>query len=361
MINPLFFDIKPGERMLVTSDLHGWPALLRGLLDDAGYIPGKDWLFILGDTVEKGPDSLGAAREVYRLSRQKRVCVLRGNVDRWLGKLMRGSREKALSYNEFRPENTLAQAARKYGYDGVNADNIDDVRRRFNAESGDLLDFFDSLPVCAVAGDYVFSHSGLPADGSLDGEAEDFTRNYDFYRRRLNRTDKTVVHGHIPSYYLNSDTSYRPFFDDENRVIDIDGGTVSYALQVNMLMIADGRTEVLSRDPFERVSVTADVEGDMSKVVKILPDYDASRDNTMVEIIERGEDFSLVRCKTTGQTGYAKNEFILPDGRCWVGLSAFLSAKKGEKAAIVKDGLSGYTYVKKADGCMGFLPSGVLK
>ena len=66
-------------RVLVVSDLHGRPQLLERLLKRADYRPGEDYLLILGDLIEKGPDSPGALKLAYRLAQNDRVYAIRGN------------------------------------------------------------------------------------------------------------------------------------------------------------------------------------------------------------------------------------------------------------------------------------------
>ena len=72
-------NIPSGKRILVTSDIHGHPELFRRLLD-AGFSD-DDLLVIVGDIAEKGPDSLGALREVMRLTGKGNTVALMGNVD----------------------------------------------------------------------------------------------------------------------------------------------------------------------------------------------------------------------------------------------------------------------------------------
>lgn len=45
-------------RALFISDIHGEKDLLEALLKKADYVPGKDFLFLLGDLIEKGSASL---------------------------------------------------------------------------------------------------------------------------------------------------------------------------------------------------------------------------------------------------------------------------------------------------------------
>ncbi len=344
--------IPEGSRILVTSDVHGYPELLKTLLKKAEYRPNEDFLFILGDTLEKGPDNLGALEYVYALAKNDRVYVTVGNVDRWLWRLFEGDLQKALDYTAFRPDNTLTQAAKKFG-----AAQIDNpFRKHFLEKYKEEIAFYKNLPCCIETEQYILSHSGLPENGTLNGTDADFISNYNFYLSRKNDTGKTIICGHIPTYYLNPGPNFAPFFDRENNVIFIDGGTITYARQLNMLIITD-QIDWISTDALPKTRVLKDVSGDMSGCVKITADrHRKELDNTEVEVLEDAGDFLRVRCVSTGEEGLAKCEML--DGDVyWGELSAFLSAKKGDIVGIARDGMSGFTYVKNAVGDMGFLPN----
>ena len=74
--------LPPGRRVLVISDIHGNLPFLRGVLSAARYTPG-DVLILLGDLVEKGPDSLAALRYVMALAEKNTVYCVRGNCTTW--------------------------------------------------------------------------------------------------------------------------------------------------------------------------------------------------------------------------------------------------------------------------------------
>ena len=61
-----FLSLPEGRRIIAVSDIHGHLSLLKALLEKIRYKPGDDLLFLVGDTVEKGPDSLGTLRYVMR-------------------------------------------------------------------------------------------------------------------------------------------------------------------------------------------------------------------------------------------------------------------------------------------------------
>ena len=76
-----FLSLPEGRRIIAVSDIHGHLSLLKALLEKIRYKPGDDLLFLVGDTVEKGPDSLGTLRYVMKLCEEGTVYPTMGNVD----------------------------------------------------------------------------------------------------------------------------------------------------------------------------------------------------------------------------------------------------------------------------------------
>ena len=70
-----------GGRLIAVSDIHGYVHYLQGLLDKLRF-SGQDTLVIIGDLIEKGPESLAAVRFVLDLIAQGfRVSVSMVNVE----------------------------------------------------------------------------------------------------------------------------------------------------------------------------------------------------------------------------------------------------------------------------------------
>ena len=61
------------------GDVQGCNAALQRLLDEIGFSPSRDTLFLLGDLVNRGPDSAGVLRRMMQLGSS--ACCLLGNHD----------------------------------------------------------------------------------------------------------------------------------------------------------------------------------------------------------------------------------------------------------------------------------------
>lgn len=163
------------------SDIHGYYELFLRLMDKIKF-GGGDTLYVLGDIVEKGPDSIRLAKLLF--SMPNAVCIM-GNHEYDFLKFYRG----------------IMRATRDY--DGVLAS----LRGYFT--DGELLDWktvdkFDLLPFYAETEDFIGVHAGVPVvDGKLLGPAE-ATCEQLVYDRRFKDPDvlpqggKCVLFGHTP-------------------------------------------------------------------------------------------------------------------------------------------------------------------
>ena len=110
VIRPRF---EPGRRIIAVSDVHGNLDFFRGLMDQVGLTP-SDILVLVGDLLEKGPDSLALLRYVMELSRTHTVYPLCGNCD---GLVLRFFDTDELdgrfysAYLPIHPESTIRQLA----------------------------------------------------------------------------------------------------------------------------------------------------------------------------------------------------------------------------------------------------------
>ncbi|WP_372763829.1 symmetrical bis(5'-nucleosyl)-tetraphosphatase [Litorivivens sp.] len=124
------------------GDLQGCLSPLQCLLDDVGFEPAKDELWLVGDLVNRGPDSLAVLDYLYPMRDSLRIVL--GNHD--LHTL------------------ALARGATKQGLHASLADLLASERlTRY-------IDWFRTLPLCVRSdcGRYVMSHAGIPPLWSTD-------------------------------------------------------------------------------------------------------------------------------------------------------------------------------------------------
>lgn len=74
-------DLPERARIVCISDIHGCIDEFCRLLEKCGYYAGKDYLFILGDILEKGEHNLAVLQKVIELSKYPNVYVIKGNND----------------------------------------------------------------------------------------------------------------------------------------------------------------------------------------------------------------------------------------------------------------------------------------
>jgi serine/threonine protein phosphatase 1 len=170
-------------RSFVIGDIHGCAATLRCLVDDLLQVSTDDRIFLLGDLIDRGPDSRGVLDFIFELrGRGLSVSSVRGN-----------------------HEQMLLQASEIHSYLGLwitngglptlesfQADGPGDIPRRYR-------DLLGSLPYFILLDDFVIVHAGLNfvrPDPFSDTDFMLWTRSPYVDRRRIG--DRRLICGHTP-------------------------------------------------------------------------------------------------------------------------------------------------------------------
>ncbi len=192
--------VPPGERVYAIGDIHGRLDLLEAL---AATIEGDDrtrgaataTIILLGDLVDRGPDSAGVIAFARAWQQRRAVRILLGNHEEmFLGAfdkpevlrqfLRFGGRETVLSY----PVDPAA----------YNAADMSEARAlmRHHVPAADL-DFLRSFEDQIAIGDYLFVHAGIAPDVPLDEQTPGDLRwiREPFLSHRQSH-GPVVVHGH---------------------------------------------------------------------------------------------------------------------------------------------------------------------
>lgn len=307
------FEPKKGQRILVTSDIHGNLGHLDGLLKKADF--GKnDILVVVGDTLEKGPESLNTLRYLMNLCRNGQAVATIGNVDYWMLEMARTTCEHPASAGEL-----LGYIKRLRGWKGTcfydemfreigcmpeNETELVDALRRVLTEFKAEFDFLESLPTVLETEKFVFVHGGLPHGDDEFNKTPDSEKNalqylkYDCFLGKIRaegrRFNKYIVCGHWPTpNYGGHILCANPIFDEETHTVSIDGGCgLIEEGQLNLLVLPSADCDI---------SEIETIAYDGKRTAIALEDQDKSSDpisigwfDNSIDIIDKAEDFVLI-------------------------------------------------------------------
>ena len=197
------------RRILVTSDIHGQLGHLKGALETANFSK-DDILFIIGDMIEKGPNSLGVLRYVMELCETHTVYPLIGNVDAHrLEMIGRWHIAEIYPYLKHMQRHwggcLLSEMCEELGIRIRSPLDLLAARTKIQAGFQKELDFLKFLPTIIETPHFIFVHGGLPTQelSTLEGtDAHPCLKNDAFLEKGL-RFAKYVVVGHWPVTLYN--------------------------------------------------------------------------------------------------------------------------------------------------------------
>ena len=304
--------LPENRRILAVSDVHGNLELFREALRGAGFCR-DDVLFILGDLLEKGAESLALLRYVMDLTKEYEVYPVCGNCDDLVIGFVDGREELTKEFYDFYlnawgERCTLVQMGMEAGLAaGEMADYgrfAGALRERFGPE----LDFLRAMPVIVDTPGLVLVHGGVPSTERMEElEAWRCMKNDDFLHQDVH-LDKWCVVGHWPvTLYNGSIPCSNPLVDREKKIVSIDGGcSLKPDGQINLLDISRAKAGEFSFTAWDGLEETTalDAQQPSEDSVNIL--WSENR----VEILERGTEFSRCRHTASGRTLDILNSYL---------------------------------------------------
>ena len=189
-------------RLLAVSDVHGNLPWLKGLLEKVGFSAG-DALVLVGDLVEKGPDSLATLRYVMELSKTHTVHALCGNCDNLAVDFMDGNSGLGRDFFRYylsvwKERSLITQMAMEIGAPVSSPEDLPALRGALRERFAPELNFLRTLPTILTAPNYVFVHGGVPSyDHMEELDAWKCMKNDDFMGQGYSFPYYCVV-GHWP-------------------------------------------------------------------------------------------------------------------------------------------------------------------
>ena len=235
------------KKLFVVSDIHGHCTLLREALERAGFDrSNEDHLLICcGDYFDRGNENKEVLRFFERLPHR---VLLRGNHEDLLLKLLQTGRLQPHHYINGTLR-TLENFFGRYAIDPL-TDTIDfsgktRITERLCEFIGETVDYYETEH-------YVFVHGWLPENGltpesrrkagSDAWEKARWVKWIEQYKGLPPLADKTLICGHVPTFYANSSfpdrdrNSFDIFYG--NGIIAIDAGTAD-TRHINVLILEE--------------------------------------------------------------------------------------------------------------------------
>jgi serine/threonine protein phosphatase 1 len=195
--------IPPGQRVYAVGDIHGRLDLFEAMIaaieaDDAARGPADTTVVLLGDLVDRGPDSAGVVAKAREWQRQREVRILLGNHE----EMFLASFEKADTLKHFLrfggKETVLSYGIDRKLYSKA---SIEDVQQMMHAAvSADDRAFLAGFEDKITIGDYLFVHAGIAPDVPFEEQKQ---RDLRWIREPfLSHTapfGAVIVHGHTIS------------------------------------------------------------------------------------------------------------------------------------------------------------------
>ena len=342
-----------GRRVLAISDINGNLPFLKGVLAAAHYGP-DDILVLVGDLLEKGPDSLALLRYVMELSRTHTVYPLCGNCD---GLVLRFFDTDELdgrfysAYLPIHPESTIRQLAEELGFS--NWRDFPALRAALREAYPEIRAWLRGLPTILETEHLLFVHGGVPSREHMETLNRWKCMKNDNFLGQGHRFDKYVVVGHWPvTLYHPHIPSAAPLFAREQNIISIDGGCVlKLDGQLNALIFPTEDSDTFTWQAYDGLPVYTALDRQEAS-----PDSINIRwGHSALEVLSLGEEFSRCRHLESRRELDILTDYLRqgPAGPyCLDSTDYLLPVRAGDRLAIVRRTSRGA--LAKKDGVTGW-------
>lgn len=325
--------VHNGKRIIAISDIHGSLSLFKKLLSKISYSE-KDVLFLVGDLIEKGEESLNTLRYIMQLSKEREVYTVMGNCDTLWEDINSEVEDKSLlKYMLFRKNSILNDMCKEIFLEIDEKSDIQYIKKQLRSNFSTELNWLMKLPHIIETDNYIFAHAGITFEELEKNEVKEVVKRDAFMEEGL-VFHKYVIVGHWPTANYGKDKACcNPIINENQKIVSIDGGnTIKTEGQLNALIIDNDDFSFQYVDDFHKEEVKI-AQHENKDTIQI------SWSDNLIEIIEEGEEFSLCRHLSSKHELLIKNDIIFKgrDGiHCYDCTDYFIEAKAGEIVSIIE-------------------------
>lgn len=195
------------NKIYAIGDIHGCFDSMKELIENKIKLKKKDKLIILGDYIDRGPDSMNVLNYIIELQNNNfDVITLLGN-------------HESMLLNAFHHSGEISKWIQNGGNETLKSFKVNSL----NQIEAKYISFIKSLRYYYELNEYLFVHAGFNDD--IENPFDDnYSMLWNSRTKYLNPlfNDKRIIHGHSPHSLANINKQ----ITCSNKVINIDGGKV---------------------------------------------------------------------------------------------------------------------------------------
>lgn len=225
------------NELFVVGDIHGCLSKFEELLKN--WNPDNQQLVSLGDLVDRGEDSLGVIHRVMKLQKEYGAVVVGGNHEQIFLDWLRKPTVTAHYYYGLGGRETILSFLKHKNYKGeFEAFEMAQWILKYFPEE---MKFIRGLPDYWEWENYLFVHAGvdLSKEDWRETDPQEFRWIRDKFHHGENKTGKTIIFGHTPTFNLHPDKSCGVWIPECQTKIGLDGGAVFGGLLLGLLIKDD--------------------------------------------------------------------------------------------------------------------------
>jgi serine/threonine protein phosphatase 1 len=204
-----------GKRYVI-GDIHGCVKSFRNMVMEKIRLTKDDTLFLLGDYIDRGPDSKSVLDFIMELQRESyTIRPIMGNHEYMLLKSL-DEESEFITWKK----NGSTQTLLSFGIPEEKLDDPASVRQI----PGAYINFLSGLSFFEETDDFYFVHAGLGkgVENPKDDLETLFWSRKEHYNRSILK-GRILIHGHTP---VSKVSIQDRIFDDEGKILNLDGGCV---------------------------------------------------------------------------------------------------------------------------------------